>query len=180
MDNVAQDMINIGQSWATAPSRYFVPMTGTTGQMNVIPGVSGTGLATALTGDLGDMAATKAERKHVALFKNPQGVYNAYSGTWDIISGMRMVPSSKADLKKPAPNQKAKRGEAVSSDSEPEEKPRKKLKAAVKQGVAEDSGNWATQCPIGHKCYVCNNYGHMVKERPDQEAKGRNDGYSKQ
>ncbi|OWZ06759.1 Gag-pol fusion protein [Phytophthora megakarya] len=132
-------------------------MTGTTGQMNVIPGVSGTGLPTALTGDWGDMAAAEAEREHVALFTNPPGVYNAYSGTWDtppghqwngkywyelkkMVRGSASVASSaiKADPKKPAQKQKAKRGEAVSSDSEQEEKPRKKLKAAVKQAVAED------------------------------------------
>lgn len=41
MDNVAQGMMNIGQAWATAPSPYLIPMTGTTGQTMVIPGIGG-------------------------------------------------------------------------------------------------------------------------------------------
>ncbi|OWZ09117.1 hypothetical protein PHMEG_00018232, partial [Phytophthora megakarya] len=41
-------------------------------------------------------------------------------------------------------------------------------------------GHWATQCPNTHKCYACNNYGHMAKKRPDQETKARNAEYLKQ
>ncbi|OWY96994.1 hypothetical protein PHMEG_00032588 [Phytophthora megakarya] len=81
MDNVAQGMLNIGQQWATAPSRYFVPMDGTTGQTSVIPGVSSTGMGAMMAMDDGHGGIE--ERQAVALFTNPQGVYNAYSGTWD-------------------------------------------------------------------------------------------------
>ncbi|OWZ13951.1 hypothetical protein PHMEG_00012644 [Phytophthora megakarya] len=166
MDNVAQRHDQHRTVMGDCASRYFVYMTGTIGQMNVI------------------------------------GIYNAYSGTWDtprghpwnrkywyepkkIVRRLESVASfaSKADPKKPAPNQKAKGGEAMSSDSEPEDEPRKKLKAAVKQAVAEDvrrNASKATQCPNGHKCYECNNYGHMAKECPDQETQACNDEYLKQ
>ncbi|OWZ08380.1 hypothetical protein PHMEG_00019095 [Phytophthora megakarya] len=81
MDNIAHGMMNIGQSWATAPSRYFIPMDGTTGKTSVIPGVSGTGMDAKMTGSVDDVDGSG--KRAVALFTSPQGIYNAYSGTWD-------------------------------------------------------------------------------------------------
>ncbi|OWZ16805.1 hypothetical protein PHMEG_0009349 [Phytophthora megakarya] len=109
MDNVLQGMVNIGQPWTSAPSRYIVLMTGTTGQMNMIPGVSGTSLPTALMSGTNDVTATESEREHVGLFRNPQGFT------------MRI--------------RRARRDQQSTNESEPEEKLRKKLKAAVKQTV---------------------------------------------
>ncbi|GMF57766.1 unnamed protein product [Phytophthora fragariaefolia] len=40
MENVAQGMINIGQSWATAPSHHVVAMEGTMRPTAIIPGLS--------------------------------------------------------------------------------------------------------------------------------------------
>jgi hypothetical protein len=77
--NVAQGMQNIGQPWATAPSPYLIPMTGTTGQTMVIPGVGGTGLPLDAM-----IAAPTGGEGAVALFTNPQGVWNKFSGTWDV------------------------------------------------------------------------------------------------
>ncbi|KAE8988717.1 hypothetical protein PR001_g21965 [Phytophthora rubi] len=70
MDNVAQGMINIGQAWATAPSRYVIPMSGATGETNVIPGISGP-LPTEMMGGAGGEAMLRSEVEHVALFTNP-------------------------------------------------------------------------------------------------------------
>ncbi|KAE9356739.1 hypothetical protein PR003_g2153 [Phytophthora rubi] len=86
MDNVAQGMINIGQAWATAPSRYVIPMSGTTGETNVIHGISGP-LPTEMIDGASSEAMLRSEVEHVALFTNPQGVYKAYSGTWDPPAG---------------------------------------------------------------------------------------------
>jgi hypothetical protein len=84
--NVAQGMQNIGQPWATAPSPYLIPMAGTTGQTMVIPGVGGTGLP--LDAMLAaQMAMTGGDAGAVALFTNPQGVWNKFSGTWDVPKG---------------------------------------------------------------------------------------------
>lgn len=83
MDNLALGMSNIGQSWATAPSRYVIPMNGTTGATNVIPGICGTGLPLDITGGTDDGVSMRPEIEHVALFTNPQGVYNTFSNTWD-------------------------------------------------------------------------------------------------
>ncbi|ETI31192.1 hypothetical protein F441_21687 [Phytophthora nicotianae CJ01A1] len=80
---MAQGMSNIGQSWATTPNRYFVPMTGTTGATNVIPGISSAGLPTDMAGGVDEGSVTRAEVEQVALFTNPQGVYKTFSGTWD-------------------------------------------------------------------------------------------------
>ncbi|KAG6611610.1 uncharacterized protein IUM83_13766 [Phytophthora cinnamomi] len=79
MDNVAQGMINICQAGATAPRRYVIQMSGTIGDTNVIPGISGTGLPTEMIGGGSGDATVRLEVELVALFTN---VYNAYSGTW--------------------------------------------------------------------------------------------------
>ncbi|ETN16344.1 hypothetical protein PPTG_21903 [Phytophthora nicotianae INRA-310] len=76
---MAQGMSNIGQSWATTPNRYFVPMTGTTGATNVIPGISSAGLPTDMAGGVDEGSVTRAEVEQVALFTNPQGVYKTFS-----------------------------------------------------------------------------------------------------
>ncbi|KAE9321412.1 hypothetical protein PF008_g17816 [Phytophthora fragariae] len=71
MDNVAQGMANIGQPWAVAPSHHLMTMTGTTGPMSVIPGISGTGLPTEMANAF---PASGGKASGVALFTNPQGV----------------------------------------------------------------------------------------------------------
>ncbi|OWY90864.1 hypothetical protein PHMEG_00040813, partial [Phytophthora megakarya] len=76
IDNVARGMENIGQAFVTAPNSYTVPANGTTGQMAIIPGVT---------------SAVLDEEEQLALFTNPRGVYNKYTGlsegprgwTWD-------------------------------------------------------------------------------------------------
>ncbi|GMF53410.1 unnamed protein product [Phytophthora fragariaefolia] len=82
-DNVARGMVNIGQSWATSPNAYAVPMDGTMGSVAIIPGV---GTGSAPTSDI--MAAqTGGDSNEVAYFTNPEGVYNMYTGTWDVPNG---------------------------------------------------------------------------------------------
>ncbi|KAE8970439.1 hypothetical protein PR002_g27116 [Phytophthora rubi] len=145
MDNVAQGMPKIGQPWAVVPSHHLMTMTGTTGPMSVIPGISGTGLPTEMANAF---AASGGEASGVALFTNPQGVWNECSGTWDSLPGhawngkfwaetkqhelRRQVTQPKADGKKPAIKVKLKQEEFASSGEESEAKPRrKKCKAAV-------------------------------------------------
>ncbi|KAG2999133.1 hypothetical protein PC120_g20968 [Phytophthora cactorum] len=83
MDNVAQGMVNIEQSWAIAPSQYVIPMDGTTGPTSVIPGVSGTELTALLSTCLENGVTMVGDAQKVVLLINPQDVYNTYSGTWD-------------------------------------------------------------------------------------------------
>ncbi|GMF51807.1 unnamed protein product [Phytophthora fragariaefolia] len=83
INNVARGMVNVGQPLATALNAYAVPMDGTMGRVVIIPGV-GTGAAP--TSDV--MAAqTGGDSNEVAYFTNPQGVYNKYTGTWDVPDG---------------------------------------------------------------------------------------------
>ncbi|KAE8979379.1 hypothetical protein PR001_g24570 [Phytophthora rubi] len=83
IDNVAQGMLNIGQAWATAPNAFTVPMSGTMGSVAIVPGV---GIGAGMTADT--LAAQMgAESTEVAFFTNPQGVYNKYTGTWDVPDG---------------------------------------------------------------------------------------------
>lgn len=57
-------------------------MAGTMGQTKVIPGIGGTGLpADMRTAKVNSAAMTDHEHETVALFTNPQGVFNNYSGT---------------------------------------------------------------------------------------------------
>ncbi|KAE9065566.1 hypothetical protein PF006_g30441 [Phytophthora fragariae] len=166
MDNVAQGMMNIGLPWATVPNPYLIPMTGTTGQTMVVPGIGGTGLPTAITGSTTHLTnnevATQGEVGQVALFTNPQGIYNAWSGTWDPPPGHQwngkywyepkkverkrrvVAASDKAAAAKSAKKAKARR-EAVSSSSDDSDvKPKKKrLKAAVKQTTGDSSSGEA-------------------------------------
>ncbi|EGZ04816.1 hypothetical protein PHYSODRAFT_398273, partial [Phytophthora sojae] len=83
VDNVAQGMMNIGLQWATAPQPYLIPMMGTSGQ--TIPGIGGMGLPAEMLGNAHETKGvmTRKEMEHVALFTNPQGVYNKATGTWD-------------------------------------------------------------------------------------------------
>jgi hypothetical protein len=88
--NVAQGMQNIGQPWATAPNPCLVPMAGTTGQTLVIPGIGGTGfLLEAFATPMG-LASARDDgggTSHLALFTNPHGIFNTYSGTWEVPPG---------------------------------------------------------------------------------------------
>ncbi|KAG4044433.1 hypothetical protein PC123_g20126 [Phytophthora cactorum] len=88
MDNVAQGMRNTGQPWATAPSPYLVPMAGMTGQTAVIPGIGGPGLpADVMALATGGTTTAEPLQNTIALFTNPQGVWNPYSATWDVPAG---------------------------------------------------------------------------------------------
>ncbi|GMF51160.1 unnamed protein product [Phytophthora fragariaefolia] len=65
-ENVAQGMINIGEAWATAPSRHVVPMKGTMGPTSIIPGLS-----SAVTLVDGSGSTTQDGVERVAMFTNP-------------------------------------------------------------------------------------------------------------
>ncbi|KAE8979273.1 hypothetical protein PR001_g24601 [Phytophthora rubi] len=188
MDNVAQGMTNIGQAWTTAPSRYVIPMSGTMGETNVIPGISGP-LPTEMMGGAGGEAMLRSEVEHVALFTNPQGVYNAYSGTWDPPAGhawngkywyearKTKTAGSQAEAKKPAAKNKTRKEAVASSSDESDARPRrKKVKAAVKQATGRersesrsgserrrgDDGGQANNTP----CYMCEQVGHWAAHCP--------------
>ncbi|ETL31033.1 hypothetical protein L916_16055 [Phytophthora nicotianae] len=178
MDNVAQGMQNIGQAWATAPSPYLIRMTGTTGQTMVIPGIGGTGLPAGMV-EASQMTTTDGEAGAVVLFTNPQGVWNDYSGTWDVSLGHvwsgKYWVETMAEQKRAARNlQSQARGnpkrserkvrnqrDTDDSDEESNVKPaRKKLKAAVKQAQPQARAGGTTQpgkgaSPGSYSCFNC-------------------------
>ncbi|OWZ15591.1 hypothetical protein PHMEG_00010741 [Phytophthora megakarya] len=90
MDNVARVMANVGLPIATAPTSYVMPMLGTTGQTMMIPGIGSAGLVTEVN-QIEETTEDKGVRRRatesLALFNNPQGVYNAYAGIWEPPSG---------------------------------------------------------------------------------------------
>ncbi|ETM39640.1 hypothetical protein L914_14219 [Phytophthora nicotianae] len=155
MDNVALGMMNIGQPWATAPSPYLVPVDGTTGQTLVIPGIGGTGLSTELmSGGLNGTTTLDGDGGVVVLFTNHRGVWNKYSGTWDVPPGRvwngqfwyepkknarkrspEYQPSPKLkDAKKPARTSKTRIAPAPSSSDESDVRPpKKRMKATVRE-----------------------------------------------
>lgn len=162
MDNVARGMANAGLPFATAPSSYLVPMAGTTGQTVMIPGIGGAGLPVELN-QIEDITeeegAARTGAESLALFTNPQGVYNAFAGIWEPPSGhvwngkywqpktkvvrKRQTKSTAArpqtDELKLKKKPKIKREEATTDDEAEQKHQRKKLKAAVKQAGAEDT-----------------------------------------
>ncbi|GMF23303.1 unnamed protein product [Phytophthora fragariaefolia] len=195
--NVARGMMNIGQPWATAPSRYLIPMDGTVGPTSVIPGISGTGLPAGLTNSVAE-----GDGELLALFSNPQGVYNVYSGTWDPppgrswngkfwapIQGQKnkkppsatRAPTGRAEAKKPAVQQRRHREEDDSSADEREREPRmKRLKAAVKRvtpGDKTSTGGKATGVvrivnsqragDVIQRCYRCGDQSHYASSCPN-------------
>ncbi|GMF41062.1 unnamed protein product [Phytophthora fragariaefolia] len=123
MENVAQEMIDIGQAWATVPSRHVVPMEGMMEPTSFIPGFSS---AVALVDGSG--STTQDGVKRVAMFTNPQGIYNKYSGKWDKPPGhkwngkywygpqnmerKRIARGSRPEQKNSAPRQKVKQQKA--------------------------------------------------------------------
>ncbi|OWZ10466.1 hypothetical protein PHMEG_00016679 [Phytophthora megakarya] len=181
MDNEAQGMMNIGQSWATSPSRYFIPMDGTTRQMGVIPGVSGTGMDAMMTEGVDDVDSSST--RAAALFTSPQGVYKAYSGTWDPppdhtwndkywyepretarkTAAAASTASIQMESKRTAVNAKPSLEQTVSSGEEPDDKPRKiRLKTTVKKTTdpkkrdQETSVGQRRVSADGSKCFACN------------------------
>ncbi|OWZ17292.1 hypothetical protein PHMEG_0008789 [Phytophthora megakarya] len=231
MDNVAQGMMNIGESRATAPSRYFVPMDGTTGQTSVIPGVSGTGIGAFVSGVAEHGLGGMEECQAVALFTNCQSVYNAYSGhdlkghgkakgedgvTYGEVPGCgtvhqlsgrvqcvlrprpertwngkywaeQKVKTARPQARKTVARSKPRREVVTSSGDETDDNPQtKKLKAAVKQTVGDDSGRYVTAtaggrqsagCTNGPNCYACGKFGHISRDCSDAAAKALNDEY---
>ncbi|KAG3118438.1 hypothetical protein PI124_g3542 [Phytophthora idaei] len=142
MYNVALGMMTIGQPWATAPSPYLVPVDGTTGQTLVIPGIGGTGLSTELMSKSWS-GATLTDGEGGA---NPRGVWNKYSGTWDVPPGRAwngqfwyepkrnakkrspeaQTPSNQKDMKEPVGAQKTRIEPAPSGSDESDVRPPKK------------------------------------------------------
>ncbi|ETO66122.1 hypothetical protein F444_16629 [Phytophthora nicotianae P1976] len=191
MDNVAQGMQNIGQAWATAPSPYLIRMTGTTGQTMVIPGIGGTGLPAGMV-EASQMTTTDGEAGAVVLFTNPQGVWNNYSGTWDVSLGHvwsgKYWVETMAEQKRAARNlQSQARGnpkrserkvrnqrDTDDSDEESNVKPaRKKLKAAVKQAQPQARAGGTTQpgkgaSPGSYSCFNCGQPGHWSEACPNE------------
>ncbi|ETP13016.1 hypothetical protein F441_11709 [Phytophthora nicotianae CJ01A1] len=185
MDNAARGMMNIGQPWATAPSPHLVPMTGTSGQTVVIPGIGGARLPAEMTSSVRGVTAAEHDADAVALFTNPQGVWNIYI---PLLGTYRLTARSQEARKR----QKQKREVAQSSSDESEQQPKRpKLKAAVKQAaerknsvpsgkISKDDvssaaktnggtqltaacykcgevGNWSRACSNDRKCYACHN-----------------------
>jgi hypothetical protein len=196
MDNVAQGMMNVGLPWATAPNPYVVAMAGTTGQTMVIPGIGGTGLPFEVTGSVEGMdggVASTADPAHLALFTNPQGIYNVYSGTWDTPPGYTWNgkywtktniterkretggASRRAETRKPAVKTRV-RKEVETSGDESDAPPRKKrVKAAVRQATAEDRHDGSPAVRSGPRsgtganpagsaaCFRCGQPGHWAQ-----------------
>lgn len=169
MGNVAQGMQNIGQPWATAPNSYFIPMEGTTGQLMIAPGVGGARADDA-------RAATMADNEmDLAFFTNPQGVWNKFTGTWDVPGGrvwngrywartskkQKQRPEESRDsrhgkravskLEKKAKVMMAKKTDSSSSeesDAPPPPPKRKKHKAVVRQTKPVESKPEAPEQPV--------------------------------
>ncbi|GMF45697.1 unnamed protein product [Phytophthora fragariaefolia] len=164
----------------------------------VVPGIGGTGLPSTITGTAqaltSDGTVTQGE---VALFTNPQGVYNAWSGTWDPPAGHQWngkywYEPKKAERKrttaidsgravaKPATKAKTKSESVVSSDDESDAKPKKKrFKATVKQATSGDNAGTRSRRNVqrddqddnvrrnGRACYHCGQSGHWATQCPN-------------
>ncbi|ETL24821.1 hypothetical protein L916_21238 [Phytophthora nicotianae] len=156
MENVAQGMMNVGLPWATAPSPYVIPMAGTTGQTMIIPGIGNTSLPVDRNyHGTEDAAIRKSDIEHVALFTNPQGVYNVFSGTWDpppghVWNGKYWYEPRKTERKRKAASAapattpetrktaRKSRREKASSDDDSDARPSKRQKAAIRKATSSD------------------------------------------
>ncbi|OWY91219.1 hypothetical protein PHMEG_00040292, partial [Phytophthora megakarya] len=197
MDNVARGMANVGLPFATAPTTYVMPMLGTSGQTMMIPGIGSAGLVTEVNQieeTTEDEGIRRCSTESLALFNNPQGVYNAYAGIWEPPSGhvwngkywepkvkvarKRMTKPAKAavkpqqEAKRPVSAAKVKREEATADD----EPMRKKIKAAVKQVQAEERRQVERQqssqaTAAGRASTNAQCFGHYARDCSSAEAK---------
>lgn len=144
-------------------------MDSTTGQANVIPGISGAGLAMAMASDAEGGKSATGGVQTMALFSNPQRVYNALSGTWNSPPGhmwngkywydprkmkkkrspVASTSGGRQSSKVPALKAKRKRETGDSSDDEAAGKPKpRKLKAAVNKLLRERREAVARSIPV--------------------------------
>ncbi|KAK1928917.1 hypothetical protein P3T76_015557 [Phytophthora citrophthora] len=79
-DNVAQGIKNIGQEWITAQMTYPIAVGAASGHAMVVPGVGVRDSAI-------EMTLTTPTDPDWAIFSNPQGVWNKFTGIWDIPEG---------------------------------------------------------------------------------------------
>ncbi|ETO74365.1 hypothetical protein F444_09880 [Phytophthora nicotianae P1976] len=185
MDNVAQGMQNIGQSFPTAQNSHVM----TSGHEVLIPGVGRVKLPSVTTqGAAKGEDADGMDEEQVTLFSNPQGERNPYTGRNEVPKGRvwngwywaeakkgerkKQRATPKKDAKKP----RRKREQSQSSDDEPEEKPApRKLKAAVKQVVTErvkDVQRTGTETAgrvsiPDNACRRCGKVGHFIMQCPE-------------
>ncbi|ETP00240.1 hypothetical protein F441_22338 [Phytophthora nicotianae CJ01A1] len=135
-DNVAQGMKNIGQEWVTAQMAYPVAVGAASGHPVVIPGV-GVRDATSTT------AMAVPTDPEWAIFSNPQGVWNKFTGVWDIPEGRVWngrywaVRPNRKRMMKPAVEDSVKKMPAVA-------KAEKKSVAKVRMVRVEDSNDEET------------------------------------
>ncbi|OWY90280.1 hypothetical protein PHMEG_00041669 [Phytophthora megakarya] len=160
------------------------------GTNRMIYGIRSMALPVDLTNNVTTSVAVKQDTGAVALFTNPQGVWNNYSGTWETPPGRAWNGKYWEETKKkrpkrktpvtPAPQQqwepkklavpkmKARRECDESNDDEVFGQPKvKKFKAAVK----------TTGAPA--KPAFQREWGHIVRDCPDKDAKDQNDAYLK-
>ncbi|OWZ16708.1 hypothetical protein PHMEG_0009459 [Phytophthora megakarya] len=167
-ENVAQEMVNIGQQWATAPTSYLIPMIGPMGHTAVIPGIGAMTLPTEAGSTVANAVAVEPDAGSVALFTNPQGVWNNYTGTWEQPAGRvwngkywseskkkgfrkKSVKSSTYhESKKPGTKQKSRRERNESDDDTAAgPPPRRKLKAAARVVTAKDESSYQPTTTAG-------------------------------
>ncbi|KAK1939279.1 hypothetical protein P3T76_008663 [Phytophthora citrophthora] len=91
MDNVARGMRAIGQPFPPAPGAQLMQVNGPNGATVLIPGVGGIaipeGAAVGTTEDAHEGQRLQTEEEQLALFTNPQGVYNRLTGVNQPIPG---------------------------------------------------------------------------------------------
>ncbi|RAW23565.1 hypothetical protein PC110_g20001 [Phytophthora cactorum] len=166
------------------PTEIDDPMDNTA----VIPGIGGPGLpADVMALATGGTTTAEPLQNTIALFTNPQGVWNPYSATWDVPAGRvwngrfwaetnkNSQPRSQATRRegprKPERKVKTKREVLTSSEDEAEPQPKiQKFKAAVRQVSERQNTGGATgsSSPGGNsrRCHNCGEDGHWAAACP--------------
>ncbi|OWZ09155.1 hypothetical protein PHMEG_00018186 [Phytophthora megakarya] len=166
-------------------------MAGTAGQTAVIPGIGTVNMSTELRSDMLGQLTPQTDMGPLALFTNPKGLYNEFTGIWVKPPGRTWnsmfweeqkkkkpvkaspVVATHTDAKKPT--MKTKPREKEESSSESDVKPvRKKLKAPVKQVAIAEQSVGAQQKqnhqmpgfyrldPSSPRCFNCGQFGHWA------------------
>ncbi|OWZ08578.1 hypothetical protein PHMEG_00018854 [Phytophthora megakarya] len=174
-------------------------MAGSMGHTTGIPEIGAMALPTEAESTVANAVAVEPDAGSVALFTNPQGIWNNYTGTWEqpagrVWNGKYWKSSTFHESKKPEAKKKSRRErEESGDDTAAGPPPRRKLNAAARVVTTKDESSYQPTTTAGSRseksrgppscvarCFKYGkegHWGHFARDCPNTEARSRNDAF---